>query len=518
MPTDAPPLAGDGQGRAAGRYSDLECERQPFLDRARDCSKFTLPPLIPPNDSSTLTDLYKPYQSIGARGVNNLASKLVLALLPPTRKFFRLVTTDELDQNLQPNEKSEMEVALSKVEDRLVQHMETLGLRPSTFELFRHLVVSGNAVLYVGTKGVRVFPLMQYVCRRDPEGALLEMVLKEVVAPDTVPETIREQVKTKTKGEKNIPLYTHIERDGNRFKVYQEVAGFRVPGSEGNYPEEKLPWLVLRWTRIDGESYGRGLCDDYLGDLIAAEGLSKAILESAAIAAKTIFLVNPNGMTDPDDLAKTENGGFADGIAEEVTALGVEKFADMQVARSTLEDVFSRLSYAFLLNSAVRRQGERVTAEEIRYMAQELEDALGGVYSVLSIEFQLRVVELVIGQLERSGKMPPLPKNLVRPTVITGIDALGRSHELARLDAFVGDMIKTFGPEALVYINMTDLLQRRAAGLDIDPKGLIRTEDEVGQMRQAQAQQQMTEKLGGPAIKAISDNNIAAQSANGNNG
>ncbi|WP_416142518.1 portal protein [Escherichia coli] len=47
-------------------------------------------------------------------------------------------------------------------------------------------------------------------------------------------------------------------------------------------------------------------------------------------------------------------------------------------------------------NSAVQRTGERVTAEEIRYVASELEDTLGGVYSILSQELQLPLVRVLL--------------------------------------------------------------------------------------------------------------------------
>ena len=47
------------------------------------------------------------------------------------------------------------------------------------------------------------------------------------------------------------------------------------------------------------------------------------------------------------------------------------------------------------------RSAERVTAEEVRYMAQELETALGGVYSILSQEFQYPFVNLLLGRMEQ---------------------------------------------------------------------------------------------------------------------
>ena len=67
----------------------------------------------------------------------------------------------------------------------------------------------------------------------------------------------------------------------------------------------------------------------------------------------------------------------------------MQKFNDFRVAQESAQKIEERLAAAFLLNSSVQRDAERVTAEEVRFMAQELESTLGGVYSVLSQEFQL---------------------------------------------------------------------------------------------------------------------------------
>ena len=65
------------------RYERLASDRLTFLDRARRCSELTIPTLVPPQAHSKATIYYTPWQGIGARGVNNLASKLLLSLLPP---------------------------------------------------------------------------------------------------------------------------------------------------------------------------------------------------------------------------------------------------------------------------------------------------------------------------------------------------------------------------------------------------------------------------------------------------
>ena len=72
---------------AKERYSKLTTEREHYLDRAEECSELTIPSLIKPEGFTSSSELYNPFQSVGARGVNNLASKLLLLLLPLTPHF-----------------------------------------------------------------------------------------------------------------------------------------------------------------------------------------------------------------------------------------------------------------------------------------------------------------------------------------------------------------------------------------------------------------------------------------------
>ena len=59
------------------------------------------------------------------------------------------------------------------------------------------------------------------------------------------------------------------------------------------------------------------------------------------------------------------------------------KLGDFRIAYDTMQRIETRLEHAFLLNASVQRQAERVTAEEIRFMAEALEQSLGGIYDEL---------------------------------------------------------------------------------------------------------------------------------------
>lgn len=498
----------------AETYEKLAAKRFSFLDRARECAKVTIPTLIPEDAHSSHSRFPTPYQSVGARGVNNLASKLLLALLPPNSPFFRLAVDDYTLEEMAGDEaaRAKVEEALNKIERSVMTEMETDGLRSPLFEGLKHLITSGNVLLHLPKDGgARVFPLSRYVVKRDPMGNVLMAITKEEIAPNALPQDIQALLDGDEAKDEKVAIYTKIYREGNKFKMYQEVNKTIIPDTMATYPVDKSPMLVLRWTRIDGEDYGRGYVEEYLGDLISLEGLSKAVLEASAASAKILFMVNPNGTTRASDIARAENGAIVNGNANEVTVLQSQKHADMRIAQETSQQIGQRLAQAFLMNSSIQRSGERVTAEEIRYMAGELEDALGGVYSILSQEFQLPLVSRVMDRMTKARRIPSLPKGVVRPAIVTGLEALGRGHDLQKLNLFM-QTLGQLGPDAMQMMNMGDLVSRVGTSLGIDMSGLVKSQEEMQaeqeQAQQMQQQQQMMDmaKAAVPnATKAIAE-------------
>ncbi|MCW2286639.1 hypothetical protein M2323_004525 [Rhodoblastus acidophilus] len=480
--------------------------------------------MIPPLGHNKTTKYYTPWQGIGARGVNNLASKLLLALLPPNSPCFRLQVDSFTLQKIAGNDtvRSQVEDGLGKIERAVTDEIEGTGMRAPIFQTLKHLIIGGNALLYLPPKtGTRVFGLDNYVAVRDPKGNLLEVIIKEVVNADALDnkaidrlEDMQEGEETKPDKDDEVEVYTRFYRgEDNRWHMYQEVLGEEVPGSRGSWPLEKPPILCLRWTAVEGEDYGRSYVEEYIGDLIALEALSKAMVEAAASASKIIWLVSPNGVTRAKDITESESGDAIVGHKDDVHCLQSEKQADMKIAYEAVKTITERLSYAFLLSSAIQRNGERVTAEEIRYMAGELEDALGGVYSILAQEFQLPLIMRVMDRMQKAKRLPDLPKDVVKPVIVTGLAALGRGHDLNKLQMFMQGL-QQFGPQALSYINIPDLITRWGTSLMIDMGGLVKDPQQVQQEQQQMMQQQqlgdIASKAAPNAVKAISDHMMAA--------
>jgi hypothetical protein len=470
----------------------------------------TLPALIPDEGSTAGKKFSVPYQGIGARGVNNLASALLLSLLPPNAPFFRLVLDDAALKQVEglPDVKSELERSLSDIERAIMKEVETQNIRVGLFEILKHLIVGGNCLVhFVPEGGIRVFPLSRYVVQRDSMGKPLHIITKEAVQLDQLPEEIRGQASSMTpNADSSIDMFTCIHRiSEKKMEVYQVVGDMEVPGSRGVFPTDKNPYLPLRMYSVEGESYGRSFTEMHLADLRSLEGLTEAIVQGAAAASKILFMVSPNGTTRARTIAQAPNGAIVEGNAADVSVLQSQKSQDLSIAAQTAATITDSLSYAFLLTESTIRQAERVTAEEIRLVTQSIERQLGGAFSLLSAELQLPLVHRIMHRLQKAKKLPKLPNKFITPTIITGIEALARGGDLNRLDFFLQGMAQTVGPEAIgKFVNMSEYIKRRATALGIDTQGLIRTEEEL--MMEAQQQQQMAAmNQFGPKVMDIAD-------------
>ena len=490
-------------------------ERYQYIHRAEDSAKYTIPALMPPSHSGgnmKHNRLYQPYQSMGSRGVNALSSNLLISLLPPNQSFFRLVIDDAAVAQLGgPEIQSEVESSLSQIERVVQKEVEVMAFRPVIHEALRLLVVTGNALVHMDNDGeLRCFRLDSYIVRRRPNGKVDTIILKEQVYLESLSEEMQQMLIPELGGgptDKTVDLYTCVHWDPakKKFHTYQMIKNITVPGSEASYPEKELPFLALRFTRVQGENYGRSFVEEHIGDIRSLEGLSQAILEASAASAKALFLVNPNGTTKAKVLAESNNGAFVQGNAADVTTLQVGKAADLTVAFQTINLIKERLGKAFLITSDLFRDAERVTATEIQAVIRQVEKSLGGLYSLLSNEFQLPLISLILKSLARRRKIPKLPKE-VSPPIVVGMDAIGRAAELEKLDMLLTGLGQLFGPQALAQVvNVNEYLSRRAASLGVNTVGLIKTEEELLAEQQAQMAQMAAQQVATQGTAAAID-------------
>ena len=131
-------------------------------------------------------------------------------------------------------------------------------------------------------------------------------------------------------------------------------------------------------------------------------------------------------------------------------------------------------------------------------------------FSLLTVEFLVPYLTRTLLVLQRSNQLPKLPKDLVRPKIVAGINALGRGQDREALVGFISTIAQTMGPEVIgKFLDPTEYLKRLAAAQGIEIMNLVKTpqqlEAEMQQAQQMQQQQTLMNQAGQLASTPVMD-------------
>lgn len=507
-------------GEIKGRYIQLESDRSVILNEGVRMAELTIPSLILPQGSGKNYEPPVPYQSLGSRGVNQLASKLLLALFPAVASFFRLNVGDGELERLGATERGEVERGLSQIEKQVCSFIDNKGIRIQIFEAIKQLLVVGNVLLYFqDDESMRLFKLDSYVVSRDSSGNVMQIITKEKIMSNMLDPKLKNKyniamnkdvavVEPNPVGIENedkeyvlpeeLELYTLAERvDTGKWRIVQELNGVEVDDDDaksGFIRNDEFPFIPLCYVRTGTDNYARGFVHEHQGDLYSYEGMSKAIYEMGMAAARTIYLKRPGSVLDMNQLRDAPNLSVLQGTKDDIHVIESGKGGDARITQETYMGIEKRLNAAFLLNTSVQRNAERVSAEEIKLLAQELEQSLGGMHSVLSQQLQLPIIKYVLSRLAKKGKIKKLPEE-IQPKITTGIEAFGRTKDFEALMTFCQSMVNLLSPPVfMAEVNASEIIKRGVTSLGIDPLGLLKSEEQKAQ-DQEQAQEQAQEQM-----------------------
>lgn len=472
-------------------YESLAPAREPFLRRAREYAALTIPSILPPLGFTSSMSLPEPYQGFGAKAVVTLSARLLMALMPAGQTFMRLrVPATALLKSNTMSAPPEVEKGLALTETLCMAETELRQWRQPTSMALQLAIVTGNALeQMLPDNRLRVFRLDQYVIQRDPAGTILKVILCEKVAPSALPERAQSLVKADAMSDPSarVELYTgYIRNPDGTYRTRQEIEGRFVPGTAGKYANESLlPVWAIRWAQCPGEDYGRSKVEEHVADLRTLERFTQSLIEGAAMAARHVTLVKPNaaGGNLRQRIAKANNGDVLAGNPDDVKMLQFENIAGLQIVDANAQRVLQSLAAAFLMVSDLRRDAERVTATELRMLAEELEGGLGGTYSLLAGELQLPRARRLIYQMQKQDKLPKWPKDMVEPQITTGLEALGRQQEVRKVMQ-AGEILKGI-PGAEEYVKRGELVQIALTGIGLPQ--ITKSEQEVAKERADQA-------------------------------
>lgn len=489
-------------------WARLEGIKQPILRKCERYAALTIPKLCLPSGTTPTTSQSTDYQSLGAAAVNHLNNRILLSLFRPGDPFFRLdpgkKTKAELAQvNMTPEE---LATALSGKELEAASVLDQRAIRPKLYQAGRHIIVCGNALLELGKEDVRVYGIRSFCVKRTATGAVHTIAIKEVLRFDELEKAVRDVVPGKNT-DAEVSLYRIIVRqDDGSYVMTQAVDDIALPEQfGGKWPEDRLPYRVLAWDLADEHDYATGLVEEFEGDFEALSALSESLLDGSILTTEMRWLVNPGGVTSVEDFRKSMNGDAIAGQAGDVGAVNGGDPKAIEAAIKVIEVYSQRVARGFLLQSAMVRQAERVTAEEIRALAMELETAFGGVYSQLGLTWQKPVALWCLADVDLDIRGTDL-----KVTVITGLEALSRNAQLEKLRAALGDLalFETLPDGLKARINWTAIAGMVGQGRGINLLPYLKSDEQVRQEQEQAMRDTATTEAGIAAGQAAAQANV----------
>lgn len=440
------------------------------------------------------------YQEVGALLVSNLAAKLARLLFPATTPFFRLRPTQKLlDEARSSGKAAELASSLSNLELEASQRLFLRGAYAQLILALKHLIISGNVLLFRDSSdgSTMAYGLQSFAIKRDNKGNMLDCVLREFTSVEALPLDIQNALRMKERSkysrpEQQVEQYTRIKRQptpmGWMYEISQQVDTLPV-GEPSTYPDYLCPWQAPTWSLIPGEHYGRGLVEDYAGGFAKLSDLSESAALYSVELMRVVHLVGAGSGTDIDDLATAEHGEYVRGDPESVHAHESGDSKKLEAVEAQIEGTFGRLARAFMYR-ANTRDAERVTAFELKQDAEEAEHTLGGAYSSLAASVQVPLAAVLLVE-SNPAALEGLVSGDIRPHIIAGIPALGRSADIQNL-ILATQEAGTIVPALMQIDNRFDpqkLVDLIMAGRSVDSSAVMRTKEEQQKLAAAEAQQ-----------------------------
>ena len=471
----------DGTFRLKGDFANEQAKRQNLIDRCEKYAGWTLPHLFPDENFDDNDESQYDYQSVGAQAVTHLGNKVMMALFQPSRPFYRNDLTDNQRNEIKAEfnlDDTKIDKALSDGERAAMKLFNSTNNRAVLTDLTMLLIITGNALLDASvTDGMKFWSIRDYVIQRDLSGNFTRIIFREtkaVVALDDDLAAVASAFNYHKDDE--VTFYTCIQRvSKNRFLVHQEMEDVTYSHDVlGIYNKDTLPWIPLVWNRSRNKDYGTGLVENYAGAFHTISTLAEAILDYTTILTDVKTLVDPTGMTDVERITKSPSGSYVPGREEDLFVHAPQVGAQADFLDKRFEAAARQIAMAFLMNTAVTRDAERVTAEEIRQQANELESSLGGVYSRLANDLQLPLAKRLSREIDEAFED-------IEPIIITGLESLSRLSDLDRLRLFFQDAVALADiPDRVAErLDFEALLNLLGTGHQVEHTKFMLSEDQV---------------------------------------
>jgi len=510
------------------RFKGLEESRQPWVGPWQELTEY----MLPRKNSFTGTGLNSSmrgrtgderiFDSTPMHALELLASSLGGLLTNPAMPWFDIAVRDR-----DMGDSREVRTFLQQARERMISlfNAEDAGFQTHAHELYLDVALLGTAVMYVESDPETVVrfsarPLGEVYVAESARG-MVDTVYRryEISARQAIQEwgaSCSDETKRKAedKPEEKVDIlhavFPRTDRDpfgigAAHFpygSVYLETKTNHIL-EESGYLE--MPYMVPRWAKAAGETYGRGPGQTALSDTRVLNAMGRTALMAAEKMSDPPLMVPDDGFLGP---VRSGPGGlsyYRAGSTDRIEALPIR--VDLRATEDMMTQRRESIRRIFL-GDQLSQEGPAVTATEAVIRQSEKMRMLGPVLGRLQTEFLSPLIGRVFRIMLRSGALPEFPQGLkpddleVRYTSpVARAQKQYEAQGLAQTMEYLAPLVGTSDAFGIMDNFDTDRMARHVAELFGTPSDYMKPEKDVEASR-GQKDQAMT---GMQTAKTIAD-------------
>lgn len=447
------------------------------------------------------------FDSTAINSTQRFANRMQSGIFPPQRKWCRL----EPGSDIPFERRSEAQAALDAYGDKMFDTLKQSNFDVAIGEFLLDLCV-GTAVMLVqpgdDVNPINFIPVPQFLVSFD-EGAngqvdnvYRRMKLKaESIQrqwPDAeLPQELKNMIEQKPTEEVELVEATIFDQERGDYCYH--VIDKRTKTELVYRRMDHSPWIVSRYAKIAGETYGRGPLITALPDIKTLNKTLELVLKNASLSISGVYTAADDGVLNPNTvkimpgaiIPVARNGG-----PQGESLRPLPRAGDFNVSQIVMDDLRGNIKRTLLDESLPPDNMSARSATEVVERMKELSQNLGSAFGRLINETMIPVVSRMLQVMDERGLITlPLKVNGLE-IKIAPVAPLAMAQNMEEVQNVLqyAQIAQGAGPEGATNIKVDEMMDYIAEKLGI-PQRLRPTPQErmmiKQQMQQAAQQQQM---------------------------
>lgn len=458
------------------------------------------------------------YDSTAVVSLQNFASQLQAGLTPNFARWAILQAGSDFDQK----ERQKINTELEPITEAIFAILENSNFSAEAHECYLDLGVGTMCMLVENGDAINpikfcAVPLTEILLGIGPYGDVARITrqrqfkLSHIMTRWPNARMTKEMLKTAEEDPtKEIEIFevTYRDYDANEETWHHcvlaraekhEIWRTKFEGHGSN------PWVVARWSKASGETYGRGPIVNALADIKTANKVVELTLMNAEMAMIGMFQAEDDGVLNPDTISLAP--GIIIPIAQGSGGLkAIQPSGNFNVSTMVLRDMRERIERALYEQPLGSPDQSPKKAAEVQARMADLARKVGSAYGRLQYEFVHPLIARVTRILRDRG-LVELPKVNGREVGVMATSPLARQQNYQDVEAItqtcqtIGTL---FGPQMLNMVIKAEEAGKEIANKLGAPKGILRSEPEQAQLaKQIAGLAQAQTSAGGTPMDAL---------------